>query len=65
MLNYLKFGQVVQQRLFLENSGSFFVWWGGTFCETLVAGIVGILYEIILNLDQWFKKRCHLKIFYF
>ena len=46
------------------------LWWpllqqSGTFCAILIEGIMQKekFCEIILNLDQWFRRRCHLKYF--
>ena len=46
------------------------LWWpllqrSGTICTILVEGIMQeeLFCEIILILDQWFRRRCHLKYF--
>ena len=46
------------------SSGDHFVQQSGTICAILVEGIMSYFFcEIILKLDQWFKRRCRLKIF--
>ena len=41
-----------------------FVQWSGTICTIFVSGINEEQFcETILNLDQWFSRRCRLKIF--
>ena len=46
------------------------LWWpllqqSGTICAILVEGLMQEeqFYEIILILDQWFRRRCHFKYF--
>ena len=36
---------------------------GQTICAILVEGIMRNNSVIFLNLDQWFRRRCHFKIF--
>ena len=49
----------------LFSSGGHFVQRGKTFCEIGVEGIVRNISVKLLNLDQWLKRRCRLKIFLF
>ena len=50
------------KRFLILSSGCPHVWWSGTIDAILAKGIIygEHLSEIILNLDQWFR-RCHLK----
>ena len=54
---------MVQEMFLIWSSGGPFVQRSGTICASLVEGIKRKFCGIILNLDQWFRKRCHLKDF--
>ena len=66
--NYFEFGPVVQVEMYLKifliwSSGDPFVQWSGTILCNFGRGYTEEqFWEIILNLDQWFK-RCFLMIF--
>ena len=52
--------------IFIQSSGGPFIQRSGMICAILVVGITPQeqLCEIILNLDQCFRKSCHFKDFF-
>ena len=69
--NFVKlfeFGLAVQEEMSFKAISYLALWqpllqWSGTICAILEEGIMQEeqFCEIILNLGQWFRKRCHLK----
>ena len=69
MLNYFKFGPVVQEAMLFKAISYLELWWPFCFAEQNHLRYFGRGHheenfcEIILNLDQWFRRTWCLKIF--
>ena len=69
MLSYMKFGPVVQEEMMLKNISYLEIW--QPLCSVDWNHLCNIgrrhheenSYEIILNLDQWFRRKCRLNVF--
>ena len=65
----MKFGPAVQERILFKDISYLELW--GPFCSAEQNHLCNFqrryyeeqFCEIILNLDQWFRRKCHLKIF--
>ena len=69
MLNYFEFGPVAQEVMPFKDISYLELWWPFCYAEGNYLCNFGRGYqeeqfcEIILNSDQWFRRRYHLKIF--
>ena len=66
----MKFGPVVQKEVSFEYISNLALWWpfcsveGGHLCNFGKGHYEEQFFEIILNLNQWLRRRCLLKIFH-